>query len=190
MTQRKPLHHAIKQASLAALLAGGLAVAGSAVAQPQGLYSANELLDADVYATSSSEQIGDVEDILLDNDMQVRALVIDTGTLLDLKGEQQFVIEAGKFSVETRNGNNLDAVEYRVNVDLSEEQIAEQPQYTNDWWQNARQGAQQAWEETKEGAASAWETTQEGASRALDRIGQALENVGEQTQEAADRSAE
>jgi len=190
MTQRKPLHHAIKQASLAALLAGGLAVAGSAVAQPQGLYSANELLDADVYATSSSEQIGDVEDILLDNDMQVRALVIDTGTLLDLKGEQQFVIEAGKFSVETRNGNNLDAVEYRVNVDLSEEQIAEQPPYTNDWWQNARQGAQQAWEDTKEGAASAWETTQEGASRALDRIGQALENVGEQTQEAADRSAE
>ncbi|MDR9438558.1 MAG: PRC-barrel domain-containing protein [Halomonas sp.] len=190
MSQRKPLNHAIKQTSLGILFAGGLAVAGSAVAQPQGLYSADELLDADVYATSSSEPIGDVEDILLDNDMQVRALVIDTGTLLDFKGEQQFVIESGKFTVETRDGNSLEEMEYRVNVDLSEEQVAEQPQYTNDWWQNAREGAQQAWEDTKEGAASAWETTQEGASRALDRIGEALENVGERTRKAADRSTE
>ncbi|MCL7939879.1 PRC-barrel domain-containing protein [Halomonas sp. ATCH28] len=190
MAQRKPMNHAIKQATLGALLAGGLAVAGSAIAQPQGLYSADELMDAEVYASSSSEQIGEVEDILLDNDMQVRALVIDTGNLFDLKGEQHFVIETGKFTVETQNGNSLEEIEYRVNVDMSEEQIAQQPQYTNDWWQNAREGAQQAWEDTKEGAASAWESTQEGASRALDRIGEALENVGERTREAADRSAE
>lgn len=189
MTQRKPLKHALKQAALGALLAGGLAT-GTAMAEPQGLYSTDELLDADVHATSSSDRIGEVEDILLDNDMQVRALVIDTGSLLDLKGEQQFVIEAGKFTVETRDGNSLDEIDYRVNVELSEEQIAAQPQYTNDWWQNAREGAQQAWEDTKEGAASAWETTQEGASRALDRIGAALENVGERTRNAADRAEE
>jgi len=175
---------------IGALLAGGLAVSGSAMAEPQGLYSANKLIDADVYATSGSEQIGDVEDILLDNDMRVRALVIDTGNLLDLKGEQQFVIEAGKFTVATQDGNNLEQITYRVNVDLSKEQITQQPQYTNDWWDNARQGAQQAWEQTKEGAASAWETTQEGASRALDRIGQALESVGESARKAAGRSAE
>ncbi|TDR56021.1 PRC-barrel domain protein [Halomonas ventosae] len=190
MAQRKPLNHTIRQATLGALLAGGLAVTGSALAQPQGLYSADELVDASVYATSGSEQIGEVEDILLDNDMQVRALVIDTGNLFDFKGEQHFVIETGKFTVETQNGNSLEEIEYRVNVDMSEEQISQQPQYTNDWWQNAREGAQQAWEDTKEGAASAWESTQEGASRALDRIGEALENVGERTQEAADRSAE
>ncbi|MDZ7853937.1 MAG: PRC-barrel domain-containing protein [Halomonas sp.] len=190
MAQRKPLNHAIKQATLGALIAGGLAVSGSAIAQPQGLYSADELLDASVYATSSSDQIGEVEDILLDNDMQVRALVIDTGNLLDFKGEQHFVIESEKFSVETQDGNSLEEIEYRVNVDLSEEEIAQQPQYTNEWWENARQVAQRAWEDTKEGAASAWETTQEGASRALDRIGEALENVGQRTQEAADRSSE
>lgn len=119
--------------------------------------------------------------------MTVRALVIDTGSLLDLKGNQQFVIEAGKFTVETQNGHDLEAIEYRVNVDLNEAQLAEQPAYTNDWWQDARQGAQQAWERTKEGAASAWESTQEGASRALDRIGKALENVGEKTQDAANQ---
>ncbi|MGM0913095.1 MAG: PRC-barrel domain-containing protein [Pseudomonadota bacterium] len=190
MAQRKSLNHAIKPATLGALLAGGLAIAGSAVAQPQGLYSADELLGAEVYATSGSEQIGDVDDILLDNDMQVRAIVIDTGNLIDFKGEQQFVIEAGKFTVETQNGNSLEEIDYRVNVELSEEQIAQQPQYTTDWWQNAREGAHQAWEDTKEGAASAWESTQEGASQALGRIGEALENVGERTQEAADRPAE
>ncbi|WP_108444979.1 PRC-barrel domain-containing protein [Halomonas denitrificans] len=187
MIHGKPLCHALHHATLGALLAGGLAVSGAAMAAPQGLYSADELLDADVYATGSSAQVGEVEDILLDNDMTVRALVIDTGTLLDLKGEQQFVIEAGKFTVETQNGHDLEEIEYRVNVDLSEAELAEQPAYTNDWWQNARQGAQEAWERTKEGAASAWESTQEGASRALDRIGQALENVGEKTQDAANQ---
>ncbi|TLF51641.1 PRC-barrel domain containing protein [Halomonas urmiana] len=187
MIHGKPLHHAIHTATLGAVLAGSLALSAGAMAAPQGLYSADELMDADVYSSTGTEQIGEVEDILLDNDMQVRALVIDTGNLLDLKGEQQFVVEAGKFTVETQNGNSLEEIEYRVNVDLSEAELAEQPTYTNDWWQNARQDAHQAWEQTKEGAASAWESTQEGASRALDRIGQALENVGEKTQDAANQ---
>lgn len=187
MIHGKSQHHAIRTATLGALLAGSLALSTGAMAAPQGLYSSDELLDAEVYATSSSEQIGEVEDILLDNDMRVRALVIDTGKLLDLKGEQQFVIEAEKFTVETQNGDSLEEMEYRVNVDLSEEQLAQQPAYTNEWWQDARQGAHQAWENTKEGAASAWDTTQEGASKALDRIGQALENVGKKTQEAANQ---
>ncbi|MFG6159396.1 PRC-barrel domain-containing protein [Halomonas sp. 1390] len=187
MIHGKPLHHAIHTATLGAMLAGSLALSAGAMAAPQGLYSADELMDADVYSSTGTEQIGEVEDILLDNDMQVRALVIDTGNLLDLKGEQQFVVESGKFTVETQNGNSLEEIEYQVNVDLSEAELAEQPAYTNDWWQNARQDAHQAWEQTKEGAASAWESTQEGASRALDRIGQALENVGEKTQDAANQ---
>jgi sporulation protein YlmC with PRC-barrel domain len=185
MMTRTPIDNALKHASLGLMLAGGLTLAGAAMAAPQGLYSAEELLDADVYSSAdASTEIGDVEDILLDNDMQMRALVIDTGNLLDM-GERQYVIESGRFTVETQEGDNLDNIEYRVTVDMTEAEIVEQPQYTNDWWQNARQGTQQAWEETKEGAASAWETTQEGASEALDRIGQALQNVGERAQEAA-----
>jgi sporulation protein YlmC with PRC-barrel domain len=162
-----------------------MALAGTAMAAPQGLYSAEELLDADVYSSADeSTEIGDVEDILLDNDMQVRALVIDTGNMLDM-GERQYVIESGQFTVETQNGDSLDNIEYRVTVDMTEAEIIQQPQYTSDWWQKARQGAQQAWDQTKEGAASAWESTQEGASEALDRIGEALENVGESAQDAA-----
>ncbi len=185
MMTRTTIDHPFKKTSLGLLLAGSLALASTAMAAPQGLYSAEELLDANVYSSAdASAEIGDVEDILLDNDMQVRALVIDTGNLLDM-GERQYVIESGQFTVETQNGNDLDEIEYRVTVDMTETEITQQPQYTNDWWQNARQGAQQAWEDTKEGAATAWEATQEGASEALDRIGQALENVGERTQDAA-----
>lgn len=185
MMTQTPTEHPLKHISRGLLLAGGLALAGTAMAAPQGLYSAQELLDADVYSsTDASSEIGDVEDILLDNDMQVRALVIDTGNLLDM-GDRQYVIESGRFTVETHNGDNLDEIQYRVTVDMTEAEIIQQPQYTNEWWQNAREGAHKAWEDTKEGASSAWESTQEGAAKALDRIGQALENVGERAQDAA-----
>ncbi|MBS9404787.1 PRC-barrel domain-containing protein [Halomonas sp. TRM85114] len=181
MTSSYPRNPAL----LGLLVAGGLAFGGSAIAAPDGLYSTEELLDADVYTQANpDEEIGEVEDILLDNDMQIRALVIDTGNLLDM-GEKQYVLETGQFTVETQNSDDLDDMEYRVLVDMSEEEVTQQPEYTNDWWQNARQSTQEAWEQTKEGAASAWENTQEGATKALDRIGAALENVGERTQEAA-----
>lgn len=172
MTSSHPRNHTL----LSILVAGGLAFGSSAMAATEGLYSSDELLDADVYTQDDpDDEIGEVEDILLDNAMQVRAIVIDTGNLLDM-GEKQYVLEAGQFTVETRNGNDLDAIEYRIVVDMSEEEIIQQPEYTNDWWQNARQGAHEAWEQTKQ-----------GASQALDRIGGALENVGERTQEAASK---
>ncbi|WP_299237073.1 PRC-barrel domain-containing protein [uncultured Halomonas sp.] len=183
MLYGKPL---LRHATLSTLVAGGLLLSASAMAEPQGLYSSDELLDADVYTAADSREIGEVEDILLDNDMKVRALVIDTGELLDIDDDQEFVIEAGRFSVETHNGDDLDDIEYRVIVDMNDAQISQQPTYDNDWWQDARQGAHEAWEQTKDGAASAWDTTQEGASRALDSIGEALENVGKKTQDAAE----
>lgn len=184
MTLDRPLATALLAATLCA---GSLAVSQAAQAESQGLYSASELLDADVYTRQSSDgEIGEVEDVLLDNDMRVRALVIDTGQLLDMQGQQQYVVETGKFTVETRQGDSLDTLEYRITLDLTEDELARQPEYTDTWWNAATQSLQQAWAETREGAASAWETTQEGASQAMDRIGQALERVGEQVQEASD----
>lgn len=170
----------------AALLAAGLAWSAGAQAAPQGLYSTNELLDADVYTQADPAQsIGEVEDVLLDDDMRLRALVVDTGSLLDL-GDKQYVVEADQFQVETRHGERLDDIEYRVTLSLDAATLAEQPEYTDGWWNQARHNMRQAWEDTQEGAASAWETTQEGASQALDRIGQALKNAGESAQEAAE----
>lgn len=184
MNMKTPLNTALTTA----LIAGGLTLGSAAMAAPQGLYSADELTDADVFTTGNpGEEIGEVEDVLLDDNMQVRALVIDTGNLLDL-GERQYVIETGNFTVETQNGDDLDAIEYAVHVDMSEEEITQQPEYTNDWWSQTKAQTRQAWEETKEGAASAWQNTKAATSDALTRAGEALEKAGNETQQAADEA--
>ncbi|MGO2131307.1 MAG: PRC-barrel domain-containing protein [Halomonas sp.] len=166
----------------AALLAAGMSLAATAQADLQGLYSADELLDADVYTSADgSKSIGEVEDILLDDNMQVHAVVIETGNLLDL-GEKQYVIETGNFSVETMNSNNLDDLEYRIVVNLNEQDITEQPAYTDTWWNDARKRAQNAWEKTKEGASSAWDNTREATADVLERAEEALKPSGDKAE--------
>lgn len=180
------LHKPLNNALYTALIAGGLAISGSALAAPQGLYSTEELNDADVYlASDPSNDIGDVEDVLLDESMSVHAIVIDTGNLLDL-GEKQYVIETGNFTVETSNGNDLENIEYAVHVDMTEEQITQQPEYTNDWWAQAKQSTLQAWQNTKETAASAWESTKAATANALDSASDAIENAGDAVEQSAE----
>lgn len=178
--------HSLDKILLASLLCGGLAFAGNAMAEPQGLYSADELTDASVYSKSKpDEEIGEVEDVLLDDAMRVRALVVETGGLLDL-GEKAYVVDAGKFTLETRNGDDLDNLEYIVHIDMTKEELAQQPEYTNDWWIQTKTTVRRAWQSTKEGAASAWESTKAAASNALSNIGGAMEDSGDEIQESAD----
>lgn len=178
--------HSLDKILLASLLCGGLAFAGNAMAEPQGLYSADELTDASVYSKSKpDEEIGEVEDVLLDDAMRVRALVVETGGLLDL-GEKAYVVDAGKFTLETRNGDDLDNLEYIVHIDMTKEELAQQPEYTNDWWTQTKTTVRRAWQSTKEGAASAWESTKAAASNALSNIGGAMEDSGDEIQESAD----
>lgn len=186
MMHRNPLDKTLRTA----LLAGGLTLAGTALAAPQGLYSADELTDADVYSKSNpSEDIGDVEDVLLDDNMQVQALVIDTGNLLDM-GSKQYVIKTGHFTVETENGDDLDNIEYKVHVDLTEQEITQQPEYTNDWWNQTKHATAQAWQNTKQSAQSAWQSTKSATSELLMNAGQAINEAGEKTQQAADDAAD
>ncbi|WP_136069046.1 PRC-barrel domain-containing protein [Modicisalibacter radicis] len=185
MATRKPLNKAI----LATLTAGALSFGGLAWSAPQGLYSADELTDADVFSKSNpSEDIGDVEDVLLDENMKVSGLVIDTGNLLDM-GSKQYVIRTGDFSVETQNGNDLENIEYRVHVDLTEEEITQQPEYTNDWWAQTKQATSQAWQNTKQTAQSAWESTKAATSNALTEAGDALSEAGNKTEQAAEEAS-
>ncbi|QEA39131.1 PRC-barrel domain containing protein [Pistricoccus aurantiacus] len=180
---------AFNKTLLAALVAAGMTVSGSAMAAPQGLYSADELTDAEVFSPQSGDEaIGEVEDILLDEDMKVRAIVVDTSNLLDL-GARQYVIDTGKFTVETRNDDDLDDLEYRVNVDMTEEEITQQPEYDNDWWAQTKKSAASAWEDTKQGAQSAWESTKAATSDALTSAGQAIESAGDKTEQATDEAA-
>ena len=184
MATRKPLDKAI----LATLTAGALSFGGVAWGAPQGLYSADELTDADVYSKENpSKDIGDVEDVLLDENMKVHGLVIDTGNLLDM-GDKQYVIETGKFTVETQNGDDLNNIEYAIHVDMTEQQITQQPEYTNDWWTQTKHNTSQAWQNTKQTAQSAWESTKAATSSILTEAGDALSEAGNKTEQAAEEA--
>ncbi len=178
----------LKSALFGALLVGGMSVTGSALAAPQGLYSADELGDADVVLKATpSQHVGEVDDILLDDDMRVRALVIETDDQFGL-AEKSYVIDTGHFTVETLNGDRLDRVTYVVHIDMTSDEISQQPEYTSTWWAETKQATRQAWANTKEGASSAWETTKAATADALTRAGNALESAGEKAQQSVDQN--
>ncbi|MGM8931550.1 PRC-barrel domain containing protein [Salinicola halophyticus] len=142
----------------------------------QGLYSADELMDADVYLSGQKDDdVGDVEDILLGEDMSVQALVVEAGGVLDM-GDKDFVVEKGDFTVETQHNDDLDDIEYRVVVDMDKDELKQQPEYDNDWWNQARKQAADAWENTKQGASSAWHDTKSATSNLLDDASDAIDN--------------
>lgn len=178
----------LKSALFGAMLIGGMSIASPILAAPQGLYSANELGDADVVLkTTPDQRIGEVDDILLDDDMRVRALVIETDYQFGL-GEKAYVIDTEEFAVETRHGDSLDRVSYVVHLDLARDEVGQQPEYTDTWWAQTQEATRQAWADTKEGASSAWETTKAATADALTRAGKALEEAGERAQQAVDQN--
>ncbi|GAB2782354.1 hypothetical protein GCM10027040_05550 [Halomonas shantousis] len=195
-------HHMRRQLNpvlITALVAGGLTVGSHVMAQNQqqgqaqqgtnqlqGLYSADELLDADVYlASNRDEDIGDVEDILLGEDMSVQGLIFEAGGVLDI-GDKDFVVEKGRFTVETDDSTTLDDLTYRVYLDMDREEIERLPEYNNEWWNRAKSQSAQAWQNTQEGAASAWENTKEGAASAWESTKDVTSDILDNASEAID----
>jgi len=163
----------------APFLAAGLTLSFSSVAA-EGLYTADELMDADVY-DSSGEEIGEVEDILLGNDMQVYGLVIKTGDILGMGG-REIVAERGTFTVRTdgeADGDDFDDIDYEVHLDVTQEALKSFPEYDKTWWDGTRERLSQAWEEAKRGAKSAWESTKEASESAWDKAMESAEGMGE-----------
>ncbi|MDI5983256.1 PRC-barrel domain-containing protein [Halomonas sp. M4R5S39] len=150
------------------LAAGGLGMAAQAQDEMpdqeiQGLYSADAILDADVYLMSDpDERVGEVEDILLDDDKQVQSLVIESGATLGLGG-REIVLDNDHYRLEASTEEDGDPV-YRILVDASADELGELPEYDRDWWEQARQNAADAWESTREGAQSAWQRTRDAVS--------------------------
>ncbi|WP_277811804.1 PRC-barrel domain containing protein [Chromohalobacter canadensis] len=172
------MRHSLHHMTQTAILIGGLSLTGAALAQsetqPQGLYSADELMDADVFLSENpNEDVGDVEDVLLGEDMSVQALVIETGGVLDL-GDTHRVIDRDNFTLKTQNADDLDNLNYRVTLDMTRDDIAKLPEYDNDWWQDAKGQARQAWQDTKQGAESAWQSTKSATADLLDDASDAL----------------
>ncbi|SDJ15492.1 PRC-barrel domain-containing protein [Billgrantia gudaonensis] len=168
-----------------AALAGGFALSANAQTtdQPQGIYSADDILDAEVYLSESpDEQIGEVEDIVFNEAMQVTALVVESGSVLGLGG-REIIVEAGQFSLLTETEND-DDVEHRVMLDATAEELEGYPVYSDDWWADARLRAQETWQQTQEGAQSAWQTTQEGAERAWETTQENAQRAWESARDA------
>ncbi|BES70152.1 hypothetical protein RE428_11700 [Marinobacter nanhaiticus D15-8W] len=167
------------------LLASGIALSMSATAA-EGLYSADDLMDANVY-DQSGEEIGEVEDILMGNGMEVHSLVVEAGGLLDM-GDREFVVERGDFTVNTREGNQgWEDIVYEVHIDAPRDQIKNFDEYSESWWNQTQQSLNQAWQNTQEGAASAWENTKEATSRAWQNTKEAVENLGDEVEEDTDQ---
>ena len=164
------------------LLAGSMAFGISAQAA-QGLYSASDLMDADVYDSSGNE-VGEVHNILLDDNMSVHSLVIKTGDVVGLGG-RDVVAERGSFTLrpEDNADQEFDDREYEVHMEATGEEIRSLPEYDESWWNQTSNSLSQAWENTKETSRSAWEDTKEATSSAWQNVRQGAENLSDDAEE-------
>lgn len=144
-------------------LLGSLAFGVQASEEPQGMYSAKDILDADVYFNNGSgDEIGEVDNILFDEEMRINALVIESGAVLGLGG-REIVVGTDYFSLETHTESDGDT-EHRIILDATQEEVEEFPTYDHDWWEQTKVNARDAWETTRDGAQSAWQSTREAIS--------------------------
>ncbi|WP_075881551.1 PRC-barrel domain-containing protein [Vreelandella massiliensis] len=149
-----------------ALLSGVAFSAHAAPNQPQGMYSADDIMDAEVYLEGdTNESIGEVDDILLNEAMKVSSLVVESGDVLGLGG-REIVIHSDYFRLETyTDGNDTN---HRILVTASEEEVASFPAYDRDWWEQAKTNARDAWETTEQELESAWQYTRDAINTDAD----------------------
>ncbi|MFW5825324.1 MAG: PRC-barrel domain-containing protein [Marinobacter sp.] len=177
--------HLIRAMGLS-LIAGSMTLGFSAQAA-EGLYSADDLMDADVY-DSEGEEVGEVEDILMGDDMSVHSLVIETGDVLGIGG-RDVVAERGSFTVRMEDEEFGDQ-DYEVHMKDAQEDLKELPEYDEDWWDETRKGLAQAWENTKETSENAWENTKEASASAWQNIKEGADDLSEEAEEGADEMEE
>lgn len=159
------------------LIAGSMALSHSAFAS-EGLYSAKELLGADVY-DNAGEDIGQIEDVLLGNDMSVHAVVIKTGDFLGMGGTD-VVADRGSFTVQVeQDDSTFGDIDYQVHVEGNADMVKNMPEYDESWWNQTRESLSQAWENTKDTTESAWESTRQATASAWQNVKEWAENMRE-----------
>ena len=157
------MRKSILTTAITTALLGGMAFGVHAQTEPQGMYSAEDILDADVFfANGSGEEIGEVDDILFDEEMRISALVIESGAVLGLGG-REIVVDTDNFTLETHTESDGET-EHRIMLEATSEEVESFPTYDRDWWEQTKANARDAWQTTKEGAPSAWQTTREAVN--------------------------
>ncbi|WP_249979100.1 PRC-barrel domain-containing protein [Vreelandella olivaria] len=158
------MHKSILTTAVGTLLLGSLAFGVQASDQPQGMYSAEDILDADVYfAGGSGEEIGEVENILFDEEMRITAIVVESGSVLGLGG-REIVVGTDYFTLETHTEGDGDT-EHRILLNATSEEVESFPAYDRDWWEQTKASAREAWETTRDGAQSAWQSTRDAVNQ-------------------------
>lgn len=78
-------------------------------------FSADDLIDTDVY-NLQNEEIGEVEDLIIDEGKRLRAVVISVGGFLGV-GERHVAVEPGSIAI-TREGGGLRVIANTTREDL------------------------------------------------------------------------
>jgi len=139
--------------------------AALADAQPQGLYSAKQLIGSTVYTNSGHKNVGKLDNIIFDNDMTIQSFVVRTRQALGLGGKS-YVIKTNQAKVDTGQHIDSEHPNYKVIINLNAKQLKKQPVYSNSWWYKAKNQASDAWNQSKQSAQSAWTHIKQG-SRSL-----------------------
>ena len=169
------------------VLAGAIAVALFQPVQaepPEGLYSMDGLIGSTVYlAAEDNREAGEVEDVLVAENMKVHGLVIELDDDLEgFENDAKRFVEVDQFSVATRAGNRLDRVSYAVFLQDEVGVVRDYPRVDNDWWVETKQAAANVWESTKSGASSAWQATKDVTSDVIDKTKEGARDVLESLQ--------
>jgi len=162
-----------------------LALASAVQAEPpEGLYSMDGLIGSDVYLVSEgNREAGEVEDVLVAENMKVHGLVIELDDDLEGVGDDDYrFVEVDQFSVATRAGDRLDRVSYAVFLNDELTAVRDYPRVDNDWWRQTKQAAAEVWDSTKSGASSAWQATKETTSDVIDRTKEGARDMLESLQ--------
>ncbi len=161
------------------LLAGAMGLSFAAIADDhnmnaQGLYSSKDLLGAEVF-DANGDEVGNVEDILLSNDMGLYSIVVQTNEFLGI-GERDVIVQRGNFTVRSVDESPVFGdVNYNVHVTSAGEELKGFSEYSEEWWNETQTELNQAWESTKDTTESAWENTKQATASAWYETKQAVQ---------------
>lgn len=165
-----------------ALLMASLATSVQAQFDPQGLYSARDLLNADVhFDVAPDSRPSQVVDLLLGDDRKVHAIVVRSTDSVGQNGDALVVTNA-HYRLVNREENGETG--HAIFIEADPATLETMPRYDQEWWDTARLRTREAWQRAGEGAESAWQSTQRG----LDRVGESAESTWERTQQGAERA--
>lgn len=157
--------------------------AALANAQPQGLYSAGQLIGSSVYTSSGHKNVGQLQDIIFDNNMTIQSFVVGTRNALGLGGKS-YVVNTDQARVDTGQHSDSTHPNYTVIINFNAKQLKNQPVYSNSWWNKAKSQASDAWNQSKQSAQSAWTHIKQGSKSLLKSAERAVHSAAQSTANA------